>query len=93
MFSSSLLVVGDGIKTNVEKRLGAIHEHTQKLFRFGLIQITRQRVRPEMSIKTNEPNPNVNGEVEAPIVLIDKINTELSKITKNKSNTKEKIWS
>ena len=60
--------------------------------RFGLIQITRQRVRPEMSIKTNEPNPNVNGEVEAPIVLIDKINTELSKITKNKSNTKEKIF-
>ena len=60
--------------------------------RFGLIQITRQRVRPEMSIKTNEPNPNVNGEVEAPIVLIDKINTELSKITKNKSNAKEKIF-
>ena len=25
--------------------------------RFGLIQITRQRVRPEMSIKTKEPSP------------------------------------
>ena len=60
--------------------------------RFGLIQITRQRVRPEMNIKTKEPNPNVNGEVEAPIVLIDKINTELSKITKNKRNQKEKIF-
>ena len=35
--------------------------------RFGLIQITRQRVRPEMNIKTKEPNPNQNGEVEAPI--------------------------
>lgn len=34
--------------------------------RFGLIQITRQRVRPEMNIKTKEPNPNQNGEVEAP---------------------------
>ena len=56
--------------------------------RFGLIQITRQRVRPEMNIKTKEPNPNENGEVEAPIVLIDKINTELSKITKNKRNRK-----
>ena len=33
--------------------------------RFGLIQITRQRVRPEMNIKTKEPNPNQNGEVEA----------------------------
>ena len=59
--------------------------------RFGLIQITRQRVRPEMNIKTKEPNPNVNGEIEAPIVIIDKINTELSKITKNKRNQKEKI--
>ena len=60
--------------------------------RFGLIQITRQRVRPEMSIKTKESNPNVNGEIEAPIVLIDKINTELSKITKNIRNQKEKIF-
>ena len=60
--------------------------------RFGLIQITRQRVRPEMNIKTKEPNPNENGEVEAPIVLIDKINTELSKITKNKRNQKEKFY-
>ncbi|MGY8969804.1 MAG: ribonuclease E/G, partial [Flavobacteriales bacterium] len=59
--------------------------------RFGLIQITRQRVRPEMNIKTKEPNPNQNGEVEAPIILIDKINTELSKITMNKHNQKEKI--
>ena len=37
--------------------------------KFGLIQITRQRVRPERNIKTNEENPNKNGEVEAPIVL------------------------
>ena len=27
-----------------------------------------------MNIKTKERNPNPNGEVEAPIVLIDKIN-------------------
>jgi ribonuclease G len=59
--------------------------------RFGLIQITRQRVRPEMNIKTKETNPNINGEVEAPIVLIDKINTELSKITKNKRNQSEQM--
>ena len=60
--------------------------------RFGLIQITRQRVRPEMNIKTQEPNPNVNGEVEAPIVLIDKINTELSNITKIPRIQKEKLF-
>lgn len=48
--------------------------------KFGLIQITRQRVRPERVIKTNEKNPNKNGEVEAPILLIDKIEADLDKI-------------
>jgi len=51
--------------------------------KFGLVQITRQRVRPEMNIKTSEKNPNGNGtEVEAPIVLIDKINVDLERIMK-----------
>lgn len=49
--------------------------------KFGLIQITRQRVRPEMSIKTQEPAPSITGkEVEAPIVLIDKIVADLEKL-------------
>ena len=60
--------------------------------RFGLIQITRQRVRPEMNIKTREPNPNKNGEVEAPIVIIDKINAELDKIVKNRSHKKKDLY-
>jgi ribonuclease G len=47
--------------------------------KFGLVQITRQRVRPELSIKTTEPNPNKNGEVEAPIVLLDKLEADLEK--------------
>ena len=54
--------------------------------KFGLIQITRQRVRPEMNIKTLEKNPNgKNGaEIEAPIVLIQKISSDLDRIlTKN----------
>lgn len=51
--------------------------------KFGLIQITRQRVRPEMNIKTTEENPNQGGvEVEAPIVLIDKINVDLERLLK-----------
>lgn len=53
--------------------------------KFGLIQITRQRVRPEMAINTREENPNINGEVEPPIVLIDKMTTTLEKIINNKS--------
>lgn len=49
--------------------------------KFGLIQITRQRVRPELKIKTSEVNPNgVGGEIEAPIVLVDKINHDLERI-------------
>ena len=51
--------------------------------KFGLIQITRQRVRPEMNIKTREENPSGgNKEVEAPIVLLDKIQVDLEKILK-----------
>ncbi|KAA3622805.1 MAG: ribonuclease E/G [Flavobacterium sp.] len=52
--------------------------------KFGLIQITRQRVRPEMNIKTAEENPNVgdNGEIEAPILVVQKITEELERLFK-----------
>ena len=50
--------------------------------KFGLIQITRQRVRPEMNIKTREENPNGDGEVEAPIILIQKIKADLERLIK-----------
>ena len=54
--------------------------------KIGLIQMTRQRVRPEMNISTNEDNPNGIGKIEAPIVVIDKIENSLEKILKNSSN-------
>ena len=60
--------------------------------RFGLIQITRQRVRPEMTIKTMEPNPNKNGEVEAPIVLINLINAELDKVVEHRYHRKKDLF-
>ena len=51
--------------------------------KFGLVQITRQRVRPEVNIKTTEENPSGNGqEVDAPIVLIEKLNLDLERIMK-----------
>ncbi|MGB5941617.1 MAG: ribonuclease E/G [Leeuwenhoekiella sp.] len=51
--------------------------------KFGLIQITRQRVRPEMNIKTREINPNgEGGEIEAPISVVNRIQTDLLKIFK-----------
>lgn len=51
--------------------------------KFGLIQITRQRVRPETNINTYEENPNVGGEVEAPIVIIGKITSDIEHIIQN----------
>jgi ribonuclease G len=57
--------------------------------KFGLVQITRQRVRSEMNIKTKEPNPNVNGEVEAPIVLIEKLEVELNRLLASKHKNKK----
>ena len=52
--------------------------------KFGLIQITRQRVRPEVNIKTREEDPNkLNGEIEAPILIIDRITADLERIVKN----------
>jgi len=53
--------------------------------KFGLIQITRQRVRPEMNIKTREVDPDAvddGGEIEAPIVLVDKITDHLKQLAK-----------
>ena len=56
--------------------------------KFGLIQITRQRVRPEMNIKTAEEAPGgENGEIEAPIVVVNKITEDLKKLF-NKNHKK-----
>ncbi len=48
--------------------------------RFGLVEITRQRVRPEMNIKTSEENPDGDGEVQAPILIIDDIEHQVDAI-------------
>jgi ribonuclease G len=51
--------------------------------KFGLVQITRQRVRPERNIKTKEQNPNLTGgEIEAPIKVIERIEQDLERVYK-----------
>jgi ribonuclease G len=51
--------------------------------KFGLIQITRQRVRPEMNIKTREDAPgSEDGEIEAPINVVNRITEDLKRILK-----------
>lgn len=51
--------------------------------KFGLVQITRQRVRPERNIETKEENPNVVGEeIEAPIKVVQRIKQDMERIFK-----------
>jgi len=47
--------------------------------KFGLMQITRQRMRPEMSINTSEicPSCNGTGKVSPTLLLVDEIETRL----------------
>ncbi|WP_029033985.1 Rne/Rng family ribonuclease [Salinimicrobium terrae] len=90
------IIVIDFIDMNKAENRKALYDHLKEEMsddrakhkilppsKFGLIQITRQRVRPEMNIKTREENPNKNGEeIEAPIVLVNRINQDLQKLLK-----------
>ena len=51
--------------------------------KFGLIQITRQRVRPEMTIDTQENCPMCSGDgkIDSSLLLIDQIETKLHNLT------------
>jgi ribonuclease G len=57
--------------------------------RFGLIQITRQRVRPEMNIVTDEQCPSCNGsgEIQASVLLIDELEKNLSYFLKEQNES------
>lgn len=51
--------------------------------KFGLIQITRQRVRPERNIETKEENPDGGSEdIEAPIKVVQRITQDMERIFK-----------
>jgi ribonuclease G len=50
--------------------------------KFGLVEITRQRVKPEMNINTMEENPEGNGEIEAPILILNHIEMQLESVAK-----------
>lgn len=91
------IIVVDFIDMNLAENRKILYDHLKEEMnddkakhkilppsKFGLIQITRQRVRPEVSIKTKEEDPNnENGEIEAPILVIDKISSDLERIIKD----------
>ena len=61
--------------------------HITHLSKFCLMEITRQRVRPEIEVKTSEVCPccKGSGKIEASIILIDEIENNLNYIVnKNK---------
>jgi ribonuclease G len=57
--------------------------------KFGLIQITRQRVRPEMNVVTVEKCPTCggSGEIQASILLMDQIENNLRYILKEQNES------
>lgn len=61
--------------------------------RFGLVEITRQRVRPEMEIKTAEKCPTCNGtgEVQAAITVIDEIENNLKAVFDEQKESSVKL--
>ena len=60
------------------------------LSKFGLMQITRQRVRPEMNIKNIEKCPTCkgSGEIIPSILFIDELENKIQNICKNKKKIK-----
>lgn len=59
--------------------------HILQLSKFGLMQITRQRVRPEMHIDTEETCPTCHGKgkIQAGILILDEIENKLKIYAKN----------
>lgn len=96
------IIVIDFIDMNLYEDKKALYEHFKKIMekdrvkhkilppsKFGLVQITRQRVKPEIKIMTNEPNPNnLNTEISAPLSHIYHIELILESIIKNKNHKK-----
>lgn len=63
------------------------------LSKFGLMQITRQRVRPEVKINTAEVCPTCNGtgKINASILLTDEIDRDLNFISQSRPKSKLKL--
>jgi len=60
------------------------------LSRFGLMQITRQRMKPELQISTDEQCPTCqgSGKVKATLLLMDEIDERLEYLIKDMNNGK-----
>jgi len=84
---------GDNRKALLEKLRGYMKVDRAKhqvlpVSRFGLVEITRQRVRPEMMIKTAEVCPTCHGtgEVQAAITIIEEIENNMRALLEEQKN-------
>ncbi len=61
--------------------------------KFGLVQITRQRVRPQINIQTSEVCPSCNGtgKIQASILLADEISNNVEFLLKQNKEKKLQI--
>ncbi len=71
-------------------KLDRAKNHLLPLSKFGIMEITRQRVRPEMNIKTRETCPvcKGSGEVEATILFIDELETHFKYLSETINSKK-----
>lgn len=98
------IIVVDFIDMGKRENRKALHDHMKQLLkkdkaksnvlapsRFGLVEITRQRVRPETDIKTAEKCPccNGTGEIGASILITDDIEHKLEGIAPALKGQKE----
>ncbi len=62
--------------------------------KFGLVQVTRQRVRPETNIDTYEKCPTCDGtgQIQPPILAIDEIENNLRYLIKDQNESKLKLF-
>jgi ribonuclease G len=64
------------------------------LSRFGLMQITRQRARPEVTIDTSEVCPTCqgSGKINASVLIIEEIERDLEYVIQNRPKTKLSLF-
>ena len=92
------IIVIDFIDMNKQEHRQTLFDHMKEvmandrarhnilpLSKFGLMQITRQRVRPALDITTNEPCPSCfgKGEVQPSILFTDKLEEKIEYLVEN----------
>lgn len=100
------IIVVDFIDLKKAENRKALNEHLRKamkedrakhsilpMSKFGIIQITRQRVRPQLDISTTEACPTCNGtgKIQASILITDEITANIDFLFKQNKERKIRI--